>query len=101
MDERADDPDHSDVIGSFAFAGYDVALTLHPEARMTWRRTRESGRGSPILLAFLSAAVVACATHSSPVTNPTDPSIISSTEIDSARQTTAYDLIRKLRPSSC
>ena len=65
---------------------------------MTWRRTRGAGTGNRVLLAFLSAAVVACATHSAPVTNPIDPSFISAIEIDSARQTTAYDLIRKLRP---
>jgi|GEM_PF-713006 len=65
---------------------------------MTWRRTRGSITCDRFLLAIMSAIVVACATHSAPLTTASDPSMISASEIDSAHQTTAYELIRKLRP---
>lgn len=65
---------------------------------MTWRRTHRSAPGDRFLLAIMSAVVVACATHSAPLTAASDPSMISASEIDSAHQTTAYDVIHKLRP---
>ena len=65
---------------------------------MMWRRTRGSATIDRFLLAIVSAVVVACATHSTPLTTASDPSMISASEIDSAHQITAYDLIRKLRP---
>ena len=65
---------------------------------MTWRRSRGSATCNRFLLAIVSAVVVACATHSAPLTAASDPSMISASEIDSAHQTTAYELIRKLRP---
>lgn len=65
---------------------------------MMGRRTRGSATRTRFLVAVVSAVVVACATHTAPLTTASDPEMISAIEIDSAHQTTAYDLIRKLRP---
>src|SRR5689334_700367 len=49
------------------------------------------------LFSFVLITVLACAVHSTSDTPPSDSSLITSAEIDSAHLSTAYDVIHKLR----